>query len=62
MVISNSFEGIEVFLQVPAIIIIRYAEYNVLRTIYTDIYINFGGEWGGVTWYTLHILLTVHKN
>ena len=37
-VISNSFKGIEVFLKVPVIIIIRLGENNVLGSIY----INFG--------------------
>ena len=37
-VISNSFKGIEVFLKVPVIIIIKIGENNVLGSIY----INFG--------------------
>ena len=45
-VISYSLRGFEVFLKVPVIIIIRFAEINVLGTIYIDIYLHFGTGWG----------------
>ena len=38
-VISYSFIGFEVFIKVPAIIIIRFGENNVRWPIYIDIYI-----------------------
>ena len=36
-------------------------ENNVLETIYIDIY-PFRGYAGWVTWFTLHVLLIIHKN
>ena len=46
--ISYSLRGIEVFLKVPVIIIIRFGENNVLGTVYIiSIYINFRC-WGWV--------------
>ena len=39
MVISYSLRGFEVFLNVPAIIIMIFGENNVLGTIYIDIHI-----------------------
>ena len=35
---SYSLRGIEMFLKVPVIIIIRFGENNLLGTIYVDIY------------------------
>ena len=43
-VISYSLRGIEMFLKVPVIIIIKFGENNVLGTIY----INFRGERTGL--------------
>ena len=43
-------------------IIMRFVENYVLGTIYVNIYINFMGFVGGVTWFTLDFLFIFHKN
>ena len=48
-VISNSFRGIEIFLNVLVIIIIRFGENNVRNNIYLYILISCVG---GGTWFT----------
>ena len=52
-VISYSLRGIEAFLHVPMIIIIKFGETNVLGTIYINT--EFQGWAGG--WYMVHLTL-----
>ena len=61
-VLSYSLRGFEVFLKVPAIIIMRFCENNVLGTMYIDI-INFGGGRGGYIVRGSHdiFLFIIHK-